>query len=182
MTLNLPALLLLFLICGILPDLCCIFDKTLLMFHEGQFISLDKGRKLLIFYNYNWNSPWPQLGPCLFWSPRNLVPKKFGPWGIWAPPKLVPALKCYIIIYMQGPNFSGPKLLRAQISWGPNFSGTKFLGDQKVRGPNEFGDHFSHSLSCFFVCRYSLVSSLLVLCNSTQTDWFLLSMTTEARK
>jgi hypothetical protein len=39
---------------------------------------------------YNWNGHRPHLGPCLFWSLRNLVPEKFGPQEIWAPRSLGP--------------------------------------------------------------------------------------------
>ena len=97
--------------------------------------------------------PRSQLGPWLFWSPRNLVPQKFGtqkilgptkfgPREIWSPGNLVAAWKSLYGIFMQGPSFLEPKFVRDQISWGPNFLGTK-----KVRGPNEIGDHFSHSQS-----------------------------------
>ena len=64
------------------------------------------------------------MGPWLFWSPRDLVPKKFGPRELWAPGSFFPAWKCRIMILIRGPNF-----LRAK----------------KVRGPNEIGDHFSYS-------------------------------------
>ena len=79
----------------------------------------------------NWNGPRSHLVPWLFWAPRSLGP----------------AWKSHVMIFVQGPIFSGPIFLRDQTSWGPNFLGTK-----KVRGPNEIGDHFSCSLIWFFSC------------------------------
>ena len=68
---------------------------------------------------YSWNDPQSHLGPWLFWSQRNLDPKKFG--------------LCMNIIIL---HFSaGAKLLGAKISQVPNFSGSKLLGDQKNQGP-----------------------------------------------
>ena len=58
--------------------------------------------------------------PDLIWTPDF-----FGLREIWAPRKLVPALKCYKMIFMHGPNFSGPKLLRDQIFWGPKKPGAQ---------------------------------------------------------
>ena len=63
-------------------------------------------------FGCNWNGPRTHLGPWLFWFPRNLVPKKFGPQEIWSHMK--------IITFHTGTNF-----LWAQISWDPKFSETK---------------------------------------------------------
>ena len=66
--------------------------------------------KALYYGGYSWNGPWCHLGPWLFWSPRNLVPEKFGPQEIW---------------FMRGPNILGPKFLGDQKSQWPKWlSGT----------------------------------------------------------
>ena len=44
--------------------------------------------------------------PDLIWTPRNLVPEKFGP-----------CIKCCKMIFMLEPNFLGTKFLGDQISW-----------------------------------------------------------------
>ena len=49
----------------------------------------------------------------------------FGPQEIWATGKVVPTWKCYVTIFMQGPNPLELKLLRAQICWGPKKSGAQ---------------------------------------------------------
>jgi len=41
-----------------------------------QFVTVENG--------YNWNDPRSRLRPLIFWSPRNLVPKKFGSHEIWS--------------------------------------------------------------------------------------------------
>ena len=61
------------------------------------------------------------FGPQDIWSPRNLGPEKFGPQECWS---LHEDAK-YIMIFMQGINYSGPKFLRDQISWGPKMSGAQ---------------------------------------------------------
>ena len=56
------------------------------------------------------------------------------------------------MIFMQGPNYFGPKFLRAHISWGP-----------KVRSPNESGDHFSYSLHKYFMERLMTDKNTMLL-------------------
>ena len=99
--------------------------------------------------------PRSHLGPWLFWSPRNLVPNKFSPWEIWAPRMSVSAWICYKMIFMEGLNFSGPKFLRAQISWGPKKSGAQLLSD-----------HFSYSRN-----RHKVKAVLDPLIRFGQSDW-----------
>ena len=83
---------------------------------------------------YNWNGFRSHLGPWLFWSLRNLVPKKFGPREIWA------LLEKAMWWFSCGD----------QISWGSYFLGTKLLGAQ-IQGPNEIGVHFSYSHFVIYV-------------------------------
>ena len=118
-----------------------------------------------------WNGPWSHLVPWLFWSPRNLIPEKFGPLEIWAPRNLVPAWKSLYTIFMQGPTFLGPKFLRDQSSHGPNFLGTK-----KVRGPNEIGDYFSYSPDFQYVLRKSICSRLEFTTREGKKKWFLIGL------
>jgi len=82
----------------------------------------------------NWNGPQSHLGPWLFWSPRNVVPKKCGPQEIWSPrnldpnkfglweicspKKFEPRMKIITWLF-----HAGPKPLGDQISWGPKMSG-----------------------------------------------------------
>ena len=86
-------------------------------------------RKKIITFSGS-NGAITEIVPDFFGSPRNLFPKKCGPWEfgpqeIWASRKLVPAWKCYVMIFMQGSNFSGPKFLWDQISWGPKRTGAQ---------------------------------------------------------
>ena len=109
--------------------------KLLAHFHAQKWVRLSKHKGSTEKLGYNLNGPWVHFGPGHF-----LVPEKFAPREIWspwnlAPQKLAPAWKYYVTIFMQGPNFFGPKLLRAQISWGQNFMGTNLFWDQKSQGP-----------------------------------------------
>ena len=71
----------------------------------------------------------------LFWSPRNLGPKKFGPREIWAPRNLVPTWKSSNVELVSDTNSNHMAFsCGAQTSWGPNFLGTKFLRPQIFRG------------------------------------------------
>ena len=83
---------------------------------------------------YNWNGFRSHLGPWLFWSLRNLVPKKFGPREIWALlEKAMWWFSCGDQISW-GPYFSGTKLLEAHIFWGRKKSGAKMrLGTISVK-------------------------------------------------
>jgi hypothetical protein len=83
------------------------------------------------------------FGPQEIWSPRSMIPEKYGFQEIRAPHENHHmAFSCGVQISW-GPNFSGPKFLGANIAWGPNLSGPK-----KVRDPNEIGAHFSLEMGC----------------------------------
>ena len=66
---------------------------------------------------YNWNGPQSHLGPWLFWSPRNMGPKKVGP-----------RMKT---ITLHG----------AQISQGPNEIGDHFSYRAHISKPNQIMMH-----------------------------------------
>ena len=80
------------------------------------------------------------------WSPISFGPLTFlalkKPWEIWASKSLGPTQKSYaffgnrryVVIFMQGPNFLGPKFLGDQTSWGQNLLRSKFVRDQKSQG------------------------------------------------
>ena len=84
---------------------------------------------------YNWNGPRPHLSPWLFWSMRNLVPKKLWPQEVWSlHENNYIAFSCRIQLTL-GPNFSGPNFLGDQISWDQVFRRPKKQEPKRDRGP-----------------------------------------------
>ena len=91
-------------------------------------------------------------------SLRNLGPEKYGPQEIWFLYENHHTTFSCGAQTSRGPNFLGPKFLRAQISQGPNF-----LETQKVRGLNEMGNHFSYSRQATvpsLSCKGELISEV----------------------